>query len=107
EEQVAKDVWEATGLGCTFFPESYYQEILEGLGLKLLTSVVFQIPKKMTPEQAKEELEFACNEAPKIFATFDVHAISFQELWEQFSNRIKEHGMAYWSRIRVLVFRKV
>jgi ubiquinone/menaquinone biosynthesis C-methylase UbiE len=107
EEQVAKDLWEAVGLGCTFFPETYYREFLEGLGLRLLNSVVFQFPKKMTSKQAKEEFEFACYEAPKIYAPFGVHAISFKELWNQFGDRIEEHGVAYWSRIRVLVFRKV
>jgi hypothetical protein len=61
----------------------------------------------MTPEQAREELEFACNEAPKIYAPFGVHAISSHDLWKQFGDRIEEHGMAYWSRLRVLVFRKL
>ena len=107
EEQIAKDLWEAVGLGCTFFPESFYREFLEDLGLRLLNSVVFQLPKKMTPKQAKEEFEFACNEAPKIYAPFGVHAITFKDLWNQFGTRIEEHGVAYWSRIRVLVFRKV
>ena len=107
EEQVAKEVWETIGLGCTFYPTIHYQEVMESLGFRLLNSVLFQFPKKMTPAQTREELEFACNEAPKIFAPFGVRAIPFQELWEQFCDRIKEHGMAYWSRIRVLVFRKV
>ncbi|MGD9396684.1 MAG: class I SAM-dependent methyltransferase [Candidatus Thorarchaeota archaeon] len=107
EEQIAKGLWEAIGFDCTFFPENYYRELLEGLGLRLLNSVVFQFPKKMTSKQAKEEFEFACNEAPRIYAPFGVHAISFKELWSQFGDRIEEHGVAYWSRIRVLVFRKV
>ena len=107
EEQIAKDLWEAIGLGCTFLPVTYYREVLEGKGLRLLNSVVFLFPKKMTSEQAKEELEFACYEAPKIYAQFGVQAVSFQKIWNQFRDRIKEHGMAYWSRIRVLVFRKV
>ncbi|MHA2396313.1 MAG: hypothetical protein ACXAC0_06375 [Candidatus Thorarchaeota archaeon] len=107
EEQIAKEIWETIGLGCTFLPEIYYREIIEGLGMRLLNSVVFQFPKKMTPEQVREELEFACNEAPKIFAPFGVYAISFKDLWEQFGDRIEKHGVAYWSRIRVLVFRNV
>jgi hypothetical protein len=107
EEVIAKEVWDVIGLGSTFLSETYYREVLEGLGLRLLRSVSFRFPKKMTPKQAKEELEFACNEAPKIFASFDVHSISFHELWEKFRDRIDEHGMAYWSRIRVLVFRKL
>jgi ubiquinone/menaquinone biosynthesis C-methylase UbiE len=107
EEQIAKEIWETIGLGCTFLSENYYREIIEGLGLRLLNSVIFQFPKKMTPEQAREELEFACNEAPKIYAPFGVDAISFQDLWKQFGDRIEKHGVAYWSRLRVLVFRKI
>jgi ubiquinone/menaquinone biosynthesis C-methylase UbiE len=107
EEELTKEIWESIGLNCTFMPTTYYIDLLESLGMRLVNSVIFKFPKKMTTEQAQEELEFACNEAPNIYAKFGVHAISFKELWNEFGDRIEEHGMTYWARIRVLVFRKV
>ena len=105
EEKIAKDVWAATGLNPIFETKEWYQQEIESHGLHLFKEKQFIFPKKMTPSQAKEELAFACNVAPSIFSEFGVSAASFKDLWSEFGDRIEAHGMAYWSRIRVLLFK--
>jgi len=106
EERIAQEVWRATGLNVEFAPRDWYVETLEGFGMTLIHEEVFTFPKKMTAEQAEEELQFACEMAPKTFASFGVAAVRFKDLWSKFSGQIAEHGMAYWSRIRVIILRK-
>ncbi|MFX1331351.1 MAG: class I SAM-dependent methyltransferase [Promethearchaeota archaeon] len=105
EEKIAKDVWAATGLNPIFETKDWYQQEIESLGLHLFKEKQFIFPKKMTPAQAKEEIEFACNVAPSVFSEFGVSAASFDDLWSKFEDRIEAHGMAYWSRIRVMLFK--
>jgi hypothetical protein len=104
EERLARVVWSATGLNPVFETREWYRQVLEALGLRLLLEEQFIYPKKMTAAQAKEELKFACNVAPSLFSEFGVSARNFESLWTEFGSRIKEHGMAYWSRIRVMLF---
>jgi ubiquinone/menaquinone biosynthesis C-methylase UbiE len=106
EERIAQDVWRATGLNVEFAPRSWYVEVLEGLGMTVTHEEVFTFPRKMTAKQAEEEMRFACEMAPKTFSSFGVSAVSFTELWSEFGDKIAEHGMAYWSRIRVIILRK-
>lgn len=103
EEKVAKEVWDTIGLNCVFQNRDWYLKKLFEYGLSLSAEEVLNFPKKMTSSQAKEELEFACENTPKTFSSFGVTAISFNELWERFSGKIEKHGMAYWSTIRVLL----
>ncbi|MFW9803859.1 MAG: class I SAM-dependent methyltransferase [Candidatus Thorarchaeota archaeon] len=104
EEKIAQAVWAATGLNPIFGTREWYQGEIESLGLRLLEEKQFIYPKKMTAAQAREELKFACNVAPTIFSEFGVSARSFDDLWSEFEDRIEAHGMAYWSRIRVMLF---
>lgn len=105
EERVAEEVWKTIGLDAIFFPCNWFLEEMRNLGMSLHSETVFVYPRKMTSNQAAEELEFACENAPSTFSEFGVSTISFDDLWNLFSDRIREHGMAYWSRIRVLLFR--
>ncbi|MHA2118022.1 MAG: class I SAM-dependent methyltransferase [Candidatus Thorarchaeota archaeon] len=104
EEKLARAVWNATGLNPVFETREWYYQVLEALGLRLILEKQFIYPKKMTAAQAKEELKFACDVAPLLFSEFGVSTRSFESLWTEFGGRIKEHGMAYWSRIRVMLF---
>ena len=105
EERIADEVWKTIGLNAVFFSRDWFVNEMQKLTASLCGESVFTYPKKMTSQQAAEELEFACNNAPKTFNEFGVTAISFEDLWERFGERIEKHGMAFWSRIRVLLFR--
>jgi ubiquinone/menaquinone biosynthesis C-methylase UbiE len=107
EEQVAKEVWKSIGLNCVFLEREWYLRKLIKDNLNLICEEVFSFPKKMTAKQAKEELEFACENTPKTFSSFGVTAISFSQLWDQFCERIEKFGMAYWSTLRVMIFSRL
>jgi ubiquinone/menaquinone biosynthesis C-methylase UbiE len=104
EEKLARDVWEATGLNPVFEARNWYHQFLVSMGLSLHKEKQFLHPMKMTASQAKEELRFACETAPSIFSEFGVSAKSFESLWAEYGNQIELHGMAYWSRIRVMLY---
>jgi ubiquinone/menaquinone biosynthesis C-methylase UbiE len=104
EEKLAQSVWAASGLDPVFETRDWYQREIEALGMHLLKEKQFVYPKKMTAAQAKEELKFACDVAPSLFSEFGVSARSFEDLWTEFGVHIEEHGMAYWSRIRAMLF---
>jgi ubiquinone/menaquinone biosynthesis C-methylase UbiE len=104
EEKVAEEVWANIGLNAVFLPKEFYIEALRDRGIELMEEVVLKIRKKMTFSQAKEELQFACEQAPILFEDYNVSAISFDELMNRFGSRIEAHGMAYYPNIRVLIF---
>ncbi|MFX0107653.1 MAG: methyltransferase domain-containing protein, partial [Candidatus Hodarchaeota archaeon] len=106
EEKLAREIWSTIGLGAVYSSREYYLEQLKPLSMNLVEEMELVLQKKMTASQAREELEFACEHAPRIFSDFGVSAVQFDELWKEYSDRIYEHGMAYWSRIRVLILRK-
>ncbi|KXH72879.1 MAG: hypothetical protein AM326_00705 [Candidatus Thorarchaeota archaeon SMTZ-45] len=107
EEELAREVWLATGLNPIFEAREWYHQFLVSLGLRLLKEEQFLYPKKMTASQAKEELRFACETAPSIFSDFGVSARSFESLWAEYRDQIELHGLAYWSRIRVMLYGRV
>ncbi|MFQ5833105.1 MAG: class I SAM-dependent methyltransferase [Candidatus Thorarchaeota archaeon] len=106
EERIAEEVWKSTGLNVDFAPRDWYAQVLESANVKCAGEDEFLYPKKMTAEQAKEELRFACEKTPRTFFSFGVSAISFEKLWSKHGEKIEKHGMAYWSRIRVILFQK-
>lgn len=105
EERVAEEVWANIGLNALFMEKEFYVDAFSEHGLFLVNEAVYEIRKKMTFNQAKEELQFACEHAPQLFKEYDVTAISFDELLSQFGHRIQEHGMAYYPNIRALLFK--
>jgi hypothetical protein len=106
EEKVAQEVWREIGLNAVFLERAYYLELLEKVDLHLVEEYTLLMNRKMTPSQAKEELKFACVEAPKIYASFGVRAMGFDELWEMYGERIEAHGMAYWPKVHVIILSK-
>jgi ubiquinone/menaquinone biosynthesis C-methylase UbiE len=104
EERIAEEVWSNIGLNAVFLSKKFYQKTLADHGFGVISEDVFRVRKKMTLDQAKEELRFACEQAPIIFKQFDVTAVSFEELMSRFGERIKQHGMAFYPNIRVLLF---
>jgi len=106
EEKIAEEVWKAIGLNATFLEENEYLRLFEKEGMHKIEELKLKWGRKMTPRQAREELEFACKEAPRIFSSFGVEAVSIDDLWDRFGHRIEEWGMAYWSRLKAIILRK-
>jgi ubiquinone/menaquinone biosynthesis C-methylase UbiE len=106
EEVLAEEIWNTVGLNAVFQKMEDYVQRFEEFDIHPIESLKFEHRRKMTAKQAREELRFACEEAPQIFSTFDVRAIKFDELWEKFGKRIEECGVAYWPQIRVMILAK-
>lgn len=106
EEDLAGEIWNTIGLNAVFRNKEEYLKKFEEVNIHPIESLKFEHRRKMTAKQAREELRFACEEAPRIFSTFDVRAIKFDELWEKFGERIEDCGLAYWPRIQVVFLEK-
>jgi SAM-dependent methyltransferase len=105
EEKLAKEIWQKIGLNAMFLSREEYCTYMEDQGFQFQEECVLNLKKKMTKRQAREELEFACKDTPKTFSQFGVSTIGLDELWRLFGPQIEEMGMAYWSTIRVMIFR--
>jgi ubiquinone/menaquinone biosynthesis C-methylase UbiE len=106
EEEIAKSVWESIGLNAVFQPANFYSDMLNELDFKLIKKRKMLYPKKMKANQAREEIEFACLNAPKIYKSFGVNSVSFDEIWSEFGSLIETHGMAYYPKLWILIFQK-
>ena len=87
----------------TWLTRTEYMDLISGSRLALEYSKMFRTGKKLTVEQAKEEIVFACDNVPAIYRR---PARSFDEAWERFGDRITEHGMGHYSRLERFVTRK-
>lgn len=59
--------------------------------------------KKLTVEQAKEEIEYACLNVP---IHYGVEAKGFKETWKRFGASIEKHGMGHYSKTVLFEFLK-
>ena len=89
--------------GATWLSAKEYEEMLKETGLKLLMKKAYYTGKKLTPEQAKEEIEFACENVPKIYG---IDTPPFDEVWEKFGERIEKHGMGHYSKVVLFIAQK-
>ena len=87
----------------TWLNRAEYMDMISGSGLAFEYSKVFRTGKKLTVEQAKEEIAFACENVPAIFGR---PARGFDEAWKRFGDSITEHGMGHYSRLELFVTRK-
>ena len=99
-------IWKYIGLNSIFYPPKFYIHQLRKLNCSLEAKFLLKTYKKMNFEQAKEEILFACEEAPKIFKNFDVTSKSFQEVWDKFGANIKKYGLGFYPDILVLIFKR-
>jgi ubiquinone/menaquinone biosynthesis C-methylase UbiE len=84
----------------TWLTRAEYLSLISGSGLAFEYSKVFRTGKKLTVDQAREEIEFACENVPTIYGR---PACGFDEAWDRFGDRITEHGMGHYSRLELFV----
>lgn len=87
----------------TWLTRAEYLELLDASGFDLMRSKVFRTGKKLTVEQAKEEILFACENVPVIYGK---STPTFDEAYGRFGERIENHGMGHYSRLELFVTRK-
>jgi len=88
----------------TWLTRAEYMGLISGSGLAFEYSKVFRTGRKLTVDQAKEEIAFACDNVPVIYGR---PARGFDESWERFGDGITEHGMGHYSRLELFVTRKM
>jgi hypothetical protein len=81
-----------------------YKKMLEKNGFRLLARRLYHTGKKLTPQQAREEIRFACENVPRIYG---VKTPCFDKVWEEFGNRIEEHGLGHYSKVVLFIAQKV
>ena len=101
------EIWEYIGLNSIFHPPKFYIKHLSRIGFRLEYKFLLKSFKKMNIEQAREEISFACEEAPKLFKLYNVKARKFQDVWNKYGVKIKQFGCGFYPDILVMVFKKV
>jgi len=90
--------------GATWLSMKKYENMLRDTGFRLIRKEKYYTGKKLTSEQAKIEIKFACNSAPKIY---EVETQSFEKVWGKFGQRIEKHGLGHYSKTILLIAQKV
>lgn len=98
EVAVFSHICDATWLGT-----GEYQEMLLRAGLKLTGRRSYYTGKKLSPEHAKIEIRFACENVSSIYG---VDARSFQETWATFGEEIERNGMGHYSKVVLFIAQK-
>jgi ubiquinone/menaquinone biosynthesis C-methylase UbiE len=80
-----------------------YCEMLAQSNFSIIRREVYYTGKKLTPEQAKAEIRFACKNDPKIYG---VETPSFDEIWAEFGAAIEDHGLGHYSKVVSILARK-
>jgi hypothetical protein len=73
-----------------------YLEMTRAAGLSFVGRETFYTGRKLTAEQAREEIAFACTQVPVIYG---VATRPFEEAWGRFGREIEENGMGQYSRV--------
>ena len=80
-----------------------YMGFAEAAGFRFKDKQDYHTGKKLTVEQAKEEIAYACLNVPR---NYGVEAKGFQETWEKYGALIEEHGMGHYSKTVLFEFMK-
>ena len=89
--------------GATWLESDHYIGLAEAAGFRFKEKHDYYTGKKLTVEQAKEEIEYACLNVTR---NYGVEAKSFQETWEKYGALIIEHGMGHYSKTVLFEFVK-
>lgn len=87
----------------TWLKRQAYIEMLEKAGFILLREERYETGKKLTSEQARYEIRYACDSVPKIYG---IVTPSFEDVWNEFGNAIEEHGVGHVSKVLLMITQK-
>lgn len=90
--------------GAKWLSVGEYEELLNQAGFRLVGQQTYHTGKKLTPQQAREEIGYACEFAPQVYG---VESRSFDEVWAKYGSEIDEHGLGHYSKIALLRANKV
>ena len=87
----------------TWLSAKEYESMLEEAGLRLIRKKQYYTGKKLTPEQAKAEIRFACKTDPKIYG---IKTPPFEEVWSRFGHQIEKNGLGHYSKVVLMIAQK-
>jgi len=88
----------------TWLAAKEYKEMLSQAHFRLIRRRSYYTGKKLTPEQAKAEIRFACKTDPKIYG---ISTPPFEEIWAKFGRDIEKNGLGYYSKVVLMIAQKV
>lgn len=88
----------------TWLSAREYEKMLKRTGFILIRKKKYYTGRKLTSLQAKEEIKFACDNAPKIYG---VKTPPFEKVWEKFGKDIKKYGLGHYSKVVLFIAQKV
>jgi ubiquinone/menaquinone biosynthesis C-methylase UbiE len=88
----------------TWLSAKEYEDMLEEAEFKLVRKRSYCTGKKLSPEQAKAEIRFACENVPKIYG---INTPSFEEVWGEFGRDIEKSGLGHYSKVISMTAKKI
>jgi SAM-dependent methyltransferase len=88
----------------TWLSTKEYEKMMERAEFKLIRKRSYYTGKKLSPEQAKAEIRFACKNVPKIYG---INTPPFEEVWARFGQEIEENGLGHYSKVVLMITQKV
>ena len=86
--------------GSTWLKASDYGEFAEQAGLRVTSRRDYHTRLKLTPEQARREIEFACENVPRLYSA---QSRAFEEVWTEYGASIEEHGLGHYSKMTLFI----
>jgi len=87
----------------TWLKRLEYIKMLEKAGFILIREKRYRTGKKLTSEQARHEIRYACDNVPKIYG---IVTPSFEDVWNKFGNAIEENGVGQISKVLLMITHK-
>jgi len=87
----------------TWLRSRVYKKMLEQAGFKLIRRKEYYTGKKLTANQAKLEIKYACKNVPQIYG---IDTPTFADIWRKFGKKIEEQGLGQYSKVVLIVAQK-
>jgi ubiquinone/menaquinone biosynthesis C-methylase UbiE len=82
--------------GATWLSAQAYEKMLSDSGFLLVGKEPYYTRRKLTPPQAREYIQFACQSVSEIYG---VTTLPFEEVWKKFGRDIEKEGLGYYSKV--------
>jgi len=86
----------------TWLSAEEYRRMLAEAGLELVGYSSYYTRKKLTADQARQEIRFACERVPELYG---LKARTFDDVWSRFGPEIERHGLGQFSKMVVFTAR--
>ncbi len=89
--------------GATWLTGREYEDMLRRAGFELTEKRSYYTGKKLTPDQARVEIKFACDNVLQIYG---IETRPFEEVWDRYGQAIADNGLGCHSKVVSVVTQK-